>query len=208
MQGRSRDARYALLVTRIIAGQARSLRLGVPQSGTRPTSDRVREALFSSLDALEALDGARVLDLYAGSGALGLEAASRGADHVVFVERDAAAARTLRANVARVGEVLNGGAASKLEVTQRTVAAFLRGEQGRWDVIFLDPPYELSEDELTDAITHASALLSETGMLIVERSTRSPEPAWPIGVGNVREKRYGETRVWFAPRETEPTHGR
>lgn len=180
----------------------------MPQAGTRPTSDRVREALFSSLDALDALHGARVLDLYAGSGALGLEAASRGAEHVVLVERDAAATRTLRANVALVGQALMGGAASHLEVVQSTVAAFLRSEQRQWDLILLDPPYELSEDELTHAITHASALLSETGMLVVERSTRSPEPAWPIDLGNVREKRYGETRVWFASRETEPTHAR
>jgi len=192
------DARYARLVTRIIAGRARSLRLGVPKSGTRPTSDRVREALFSSLDSLNILERARVLDLYAGSGALGLEAASRGSALVALVERDAGAIGTLRTNVGLLQDALGKEAQCKFEVVKSSVAAFLGGEQREWDLIFLDPPYELSEAELTQAVAHAAGLLAADGMLVVERSVRSPQPHWPTRLTNVREKRYGETRVWFA----------
>ena len=185
-------------MTRIIAGHAGALRLGVPKSGTRPTSDRVREALFSSLSAHTQLKSARVLDLYAGSGALGLEAASRGAAFVTLVERDAGAARTLRANVALVHNTLAGRHDATIEVVQRAVATFLREERRSWDLIFLDPPYELGEEELAEDLRRSAALLNPAGLVVVERSSRSPEPSWPTDLADVREKRYGETTLWFA----------
>lgn len=158
----------------------------------------MREALFSSLSAHTPLTGARVLDLYAGSGALGLEAASRGAGFVTLVERDAGAARTLRANVALVLNTLAGRHNAAIEVVQRAVATFLGEERRSWDLVFLDPPYELGEEELSEDLRRSAALLSPAGMMVVERSSRSPEPSWPTGLADVREKRYGETTLWFA----------
>lgn len=195
-------------MTRIIAGHAQSLRLKVPKSGTRPTSDRVREAIFSALDARDALSGMRVLDLYAGSGALGLEAASRLATSVVLVERDAAATNILRENVRAMRAMLPSGNTPDISVVQSTVAAYLRSvanttieQEARFDLVFLDPPYELDELELQNTLESVSALLSEHGLVVVERSSRSPEPAWPDSLTLFREKRYGETAVWFASAE-------
>ncbi|RKT77457.1 16S rRNA (guanine966-N2)-methyltransferase [Terracoccus luteus] len=184
-------------MTRIISGVAGGRRLRTPPgSGTRPTSDRVREALFSRLEHQGLLDATAVLDLYAGSGALGLEAASRGATRVLLVEAAAKAAATARANVATVG--LPG-----VRVVTDTVERTLRGgphDGIRYDLVLLDPPYDVSEDDLAAVL----ALLVEHGWLgpdpvvVVERSTRTPQPTWPPGLELSGEKRYGETAVWFA----------
>lgn len=189
-------------VTRIISGAAGSLSLEVPKSGTRPTSDRVREAIFSSLEAIDALDGARVLDLFAGSGALGLEAASRGASTVVLVEHDANAATICKRNAKKVQSAIESkpGAQSQplVEVAKSSVKSYLSTEHRSWDIIFADPPYELSEDELGEVLKLAVRHAAADAILIVERSTRSPEPTWPDGLSAIREKRYGETLVWQA----------
>ena len=186
-------------MTRIIAGVAggRTLRTP-PGSGTRPTSDRVREALFSALDAREAVRGKRVLDLYAGSGALGLEAASRGAASVVLVESDRRAADVIARNVRDLG--LAG-----VRVVRSTVGTLLAAEprpSEAADLVLVDPPYDVDEEALAVVLRRlGAAWLAPGGLVVVERSTRSPEPTWPSGVerrGSPRK--YGETTVWFAER--------
>jgi 16S rRNA (guanine966-N2)-methyltransferase len=184
-------------VTRIISGTAggRSLRTP-PGSGTRPTSDRVREALFSRLEHRGLLDDTRVLDLYAGSGALGLEAASRGAGFVLLVEQDKRAAKVIDANirvVARPGVRL---------VTDSVERALRAGPPSgiRMDLVLIDPPYLLSEEALAAVLTQLveGHWLAADAFVVVERSSRSPQPTWPAGLELSGEKRYGETAMWFA----------
>lgn len=185
-------------MTRIISGFAGSLTLRVPRSGTRPTSDRVREAIFSALDARDVIEGARVLDLYAGSGALGLEAASRGAAEVALVERSSDAVSVCRANAARVTRAAASGSAPRITVTSQPVQAFLNAERYDWDVVFLDPPYDLGEIELGHNLVALARVLAPDAIVVVERSSRSPEPAWPDGLELDRRKDYGETALWWA----------
>lgn len=184
-------------MTRVIAGTAggRTLRTP-PGSGTRPTSERVREALFSALEARGVVRGARVLDLYAGSGALGLEAASRGAASVVLVESDRRAADVAARNARDLG--LGG-----VRVARQSVGSFLSvAPETPCDLALLDPPYGLSEDALAaDLARLAAHWLSEGAVVVVERSTRSPEPGWPEGlVPRGAPRRYGETTLWLAER--------
>jgi 16S rRNA (guanine966-N2)-methyltransferase len=171
------------------------MRLTTPTgSGTRPTSDRVREALFSRLEHLEVLVGARVVDLYAGSGALGLEAASRGAATVLLVESDRVAAKVTRENADSLGIP---GTTVRHTTVQKALAA---APAARQTLVFLDPPYELTEEDLAADL---AALvdhdwLDPEALVVVERSARSPEPAWPEALEREAERRYGETKVWFA----------
>ena len=182
-------------MTRIIAGTAGGRSLQVPRGGaTRPTSDRVREALFSSLEHTLDLDGARVLDLYAGSGALGLEAASRGAASVLLVESAAPAVAACRRTAAALG--LPG-----VQVRAAAVAAALAGEPGEpFDVALLDPPYDLPEPSLAAVLARLvdGGWLSPDAVVVVERSTRGAEPTWPSGLQRTASRRYGETVLWFA----------
>ena len=201
-------------MTRIIAGFAGSLRLAVPAFGTRPTSDRVREAIFSALSARDAIEGARVLDLYAGSGALGLEAASRGAAEVTLVEKVKQAAELCRANTAKVLASAPRDARPVIETSSQPVHAFLtsaRPPAGRsaaedddgqgpgWDLVFIDPPYELELPELTHALDALVPLLAVDAIVVLERGSRTPAPEWPIGLELERRKEYGDTAVfWLA----------
>ncbi|MFC4242751.1 16S rRNA (guanine(966)-N(2))-methyltransferase RsmD [Gryllotalpicola reticulitermitis] len=191
-------------MTRIIAGAAGRVTLAVPKAGTRPTSDRVREALFSALSARDVLTDARVLDLYAGSGALGLEALSRGAASIVLVERNGGASRVARANAGLVlralGGRLNTTEASPASVVTSPVSSYLATARGPFDLVFSDPPYELSEDETAADLTALVPLLAPGALVVVERSSRSPEPRWPEGLGAQAPKKYGETTIWFAER--------
>ena len=184
-------------MTRIIAGFAGSLRLAVPERGTRPTSDRVREAIFSALQARDALVGRRVVDLYAGSGALGLEAASRGASTVALVERNAATAQVCRDNAARVIRNAPGGAPEVVVIAQ-SVARYLTSSTDTWDVAFLDPPYELSNEDLELDLAVLAPRLAPDAILVVERGAKSPEPIWPDGIEFDRRKVYGDTALWWA----------
>jgi 16S rRNA (guanine966-N2)-methyltransferase len=185
-------------VPRIIAGFAGSLQLKVPPSGaTRPTSDRVREAVFSALDARGVLAGARVLDLYAGTGALGLEAASRGAAEVVLVDRQNAATRVGTENARRVERSAPRGAALSVRVTAQPVQAFLGGATGGWTLVFLDPPYELGAAELAHNLEALVPLLAADAVVVLERSSRDPEPAWPDGLELERRRDYGDTAVYW-----------
>ena len=183
-------------MTRIVSGSAGGRRLRTPAgSDTRPTSDRVREALFSRLDHLDVLAGARVLDLYAGSGALALEAMSRGAARALLVESDRAAVAVARSNAQALGW------SSVVEVRSESVEkALLGGTAYPVDLVFLDPPYDLAEDRLGDvlALLVAHGWLAADALVVVERSSRSPQPMWPVGLAEAGERRYGETKVWFA----------
>lgn len=188
-------------MTRIIAGYAGSLALSVPRAGTRPTSDRVREAIFSALESADAIDDARVLDLYAGSGALGLEAASRGAAVVTLVERDAAAGAICRRNAATVRAAAAKDREPRIDVVVQSAAAWLVAAVGSvWDVAFLDPPYDLPDADLGDVLAALAPLLAEDAIVVVERSARSAPPPLRGGLVLDRTKRYGETAVhWLSP---------
>jgi 16S rRNA (guanine966-N2)-methyltransferase len=187
-------------MTRIISGTAGGRRLRTPPGPTtRPTSDRVREALFSRLEHRGLLEDTRVLDLYAGSGALGLEAASRGAAEVVLVEAQRGAAAAIRANIAAVG---HPGVRLVVDTVERALGSGPPGGTP-FDLVLLDPPYDLTEESLA-AVLNALVerdWLGPDGFVVVERSTRSPQPRWPAGLELSGEKRYGETAMWFA----EPT---
>jgi 16S rRNA (guanine966-N2)-methyltransferase len=185
-------------MTRIVAGFAGSLTLSVPAKGTRPTSDQVREAMFSALDARDAVRGYRVLDLYAGSGALGLEAASRGARVVTLVENGFAAAQTCRKNAAAVQKAAPRGAQPAISVSSQAVASFLAATPDGFDLVFLDPPYDLAESELAANLSALMPLLDRDAIVVVERSSRSPEPTWPDGLELERRKDYGDTTLWYA----------
>src|SRR5450631_3233836 len=185
-------------VTRIISGLAGDRRISTPPgSGTRPTSDRVREALFSRLEHLDVVHQAKVLDLYAGSGALGLEAASRGATSVLMVESDWAAVAAVRKNIAELGLP---GVTIRAETVERVLLDGPPSHQARCDLVLADPPYDVTEEALSDVlgllVTHE--WLSEDAFVVVERSARSPEPRWPLGLDGAGERRYGETKMWFA----------
>ncbi|MEU3144780.1 MULTISPECIES: 16S rRNA (guanine(966)-N(2))-methyltransferase RsmD [unclassified Streptomyces] len=184
-------------MTRVIAGRAGGRRLGVPPgNGTRPTSDRAREGLFSTWQALLGgpLHGERVLDLYAGSGAVGLEALSRGAGHALLVEADSRAVRTVRDNVKALGlpgaEVRPG----KAEQVIRTPPP-----AEPYDVVFLDPPYAVSDDDLREILLtlRTGGWLADEALVTVERSTRGGEFAWPPGFEALRSRRYGEGTFWY-----------
>lgn len=182
-----------------MAGTAGGRRLVVPPGrGTRPTSDRVREGLFSTVTALIGdLHGMRVLDLYAGSGAVGLEALSRGAAHALLVESDARAARTLRANVKVTALV---GAEVRHAPVERALAAAPAEPYG---LVFADPPYDLPDDTLNAVLIAlvAQAWLEPGALVVIERSTRGTGPVWPPGYEPVRERRYGESTLWYGRRD-------
>ena len=185
-------------MTRIISGLAGGRRIyTLPGIGTRPTSDRVREALFSRLEHLDVVHDARVLDLYAGSGALGLEAASRGARSVLLIESDRAAAAVIRRSIA---ELSLPGVTLRTDTVERALLSGPAAVEARFNLVLADPPYNVTEqvlgDVLTLLITHR--WLSEDALVVVERSARSPEPRWPRGLVGAGERRYGETKMWFA----------
>ena len=175
-------------MTRIIAGTWGGRRLTTPRgSDTRPTSDRVREALFSSLESeLGGFVGLHVLDLYAGSGALGLEALSRGAAQVDLVESGRPAAAAIAANIAELE-----ARAARLHRT--TAERFLAACTSTYDLVLLDPPYR---DDPTDVLLGVVGVLAPNGRVVAERSTRA-EFAWPPGLTGIRDKAYGETRLWY-----------
>lgn len=185
-------------MTRIVAGSAGGRTLKVPPRGTRPTSERVREALFSRLDHMDVLTGSRVLDLFAGSGALGLEAASRGARLVDLVERSRPAAQVADANARSTGL----GDVARVHATDvRTYLSTRAGDTplgGDVDVVLLDPPYDLAEDDLTTVLVLLDPWLTPDSLVVVERSSRSPEPDWPAHLNLEERRSWGETVVWFA----------
>jgi 16S rRNA (guanine966-N2)-methyltransferase len=181
-------------VTRIVAGAAGGRRLAVPPKGTRPTAERVREALFGALEAVFDFEGIWLLDLYAGSGALGFEALSRGASGVTFIESDRQALDVLRRNAAALGlagaEVLGGTVESLVAATS----------QRAYDVILADPPYALTNDRLTEVLADLveGGWLASDGLLVLERAHRDGTPDWPAGLVPRRSRRYGDTVLHWA----------
>jgi 16S rRNA (guanine966-N2)-methyltransferase len=183
-------------MTRVIAGVAGGRRLAVPPgNGTRPTSDRAREGLFSTWESLRGtLHGARVLDLYGGSGAVGLEALSRGAEHVLLVEAEPRAARVIRENLRSLGL---GGAEVRAAKAEKVIAGPPPGRP--YDMVFLDPPYTVADDRLHEILItlRTQGWLHEGATATVERSTRGGEFRWPEGFEALRARRYGEGTLWY-----------
>ena len=158
-------------MTRIIAGEACGRSIKVPESGTRPTSDRAREGLFSSLDVR--CNDSRVLDLFAGSGALGLEAASRGAEEVVLVEHSPAAVKVIRHNIGVLKH-------PRVEVREMKASTYLAtAPRGYFDIVLADPPYEFDDvDGLLEAI---EPVLDDDAFVVIERHVDTPQTEWPEG---------------------------
>jgi len=194
-------------VTRVIAGSAGGRRLAVPPgSGTRPTSDRAREGLFSSvMSEFGDLRGIRVMDLYAGSGALGLEALSRGAASVLLVESDARAAAVIKANAATVGLP---GASVAIDRVERLLSRLPDAESG-YDLVFADPPYAVTGEAVAKVLAQlGSGWLAAGALVAVERATRSGPLDWPPGYGAGKSRRYGEATFWYGwyGSDAEPGH--
>jgi 16S rRNA (guanine966-N2)-methyltransferase len=187
-------------VARVIAGEAGGRRLAVPDGrDTRPTSDRAREGLFATVASMVgSLAGKRVLDLYAGSGAVGLEALSRGAGHVLLVEYGGRAARVIRENIEAIG--LPGAAV----IADRVERVLARGPDraprgGRYDVVFADPPYATADAEVSRVLSllTSEGWLAPGALMIVERATRSGPARWPDGFVPDRARKYGEATFWY-----------
>lgn len=177
---------------RIIAGTHKGQRLAAPRGGdTRPLTDRAKEALFSSLGP--AVAGARVLDLYAGSGSLGIEALSRGARSTVFVERNRRALEALRANLEATG--LPG------EVVADDVLRYLRRATGRFDLAFVDPPYGLSLASVEEVLDALAPLLSSGAPVVLHRRAGERAPGAPDSLELVDQRRYGDSRLWRLQKE-------
>ena len=185
-------------MTRIISGVARGRRLVVPSTGTRPTSDRVREALFSSWESsCGGLVGLRIADLYAGSGAIGLEALSRGAAHALMVERDRKTARLIEANMQVVG--CPGARVVADDVTRVVTSPPVEP----YDLIFLDPPYEVGQTVVDEILADlvGNAWLAPDAIVVIERGVRDSAVAWPVGFADPEVRKYGDTvlvsSIWY-----------
>lgn len=178
-------------MTRIIAGEARGRRLAVADGPTRPTSDRAREGLFSSLESmLGTIHGKSVLDLYAGSGALGLEALSRGASHVVMIESDRKAFIVCKENIATVG--MPGAFVHRV-----SVESYLASPGDTYDIVIADPPYAESNAKIEAMLTLLLPRLNSDAVVVVERSSRSEPFGWPEGFLADRERKYGEANLYY-----------
>jgi len=186
-------------MTRIIAGTHGGRRLIAPAGAqTRPTSDRVREAFFSALDTMVDLSGARFVDLYAGSGAVGLEALSRGASHALLVEAETPAARVIRDNIV----TLRVGTSARLITARVGQVLSAEPEGGPYDVVFADPPYAVTDDEVAD-VQHeliGNGWLGPDAVVVFERATRGAPLTWVDGITAGRSRRYGETTLWYGRR--------
>lgn len=180
---------------RVIAGTARSIRLDAPGPGTRPLADRVKQTLFAVLDP--DLQGGRFLDLFAGSGAGGIEALSRGAGHATFVERDAGAVRVIKANLERTRLAGTGRAT----VVRAEAVAWLRdrarrGDDSSYDLVLVDPPYD-DGPMLLAALEALAPLVAPGGRVVAKHFWRSPPPATVGLLASERERRFGDTALTF-----------
>lgn len=178
-------------MSRIVAGTAKGRELKVPKSGTRPTSSRVREALFSRLEHRGYVADCTYLDLFGGSGALVLEALSRGAASGVAVDAAASASRIMSENAKRTGLPLT-------VVNEKAETYLATAPAGVFDVVLIDPPYDMSEEALANVLAAIPAHLTHDGIVVVERTKRSPEPTWPDELELEDERKWGDTRVWTA----------
>lgn len=178
-------------MTRIISGIAKGRTLKVPQAGTRPTSDRVREAVFTSLNSrLGSFSDLNVLDLFAGSGAFGFEAMSRGAKNCVLVEKHPGASNIIKENAKNLN--------FDIQVKTSDVKTFLKNATVlKFDLVYIDPPYEYSNADVEEVLNLllANHYLEPQAVVVVERSARGEPFAWPSGFEEVQERSYGETLV-------------
>jgi 16S rRNA (guanine966-N2)-methyltransferase len=181
-------------MTRIIGGDFRGRSIKVPDAETRPTSSRVREAIFSSVEhAVSGLDDLRVLDLFSGSGAFGIESISRGAAEAVMIEKDLRAADTLHTNVANFG-IKNG----RVIIADAFIEVSQKSGRGKFDVVFIDPPYIFEDQDVNSLISNlvANDWLNDYALIVVERGSRS-QVQWPESVEELRKKVYGDTSIWY-----------
>ena len=189
-------------MTRIIGGTAGGRRIKAPLGdSTRPTSDRVREALFSAVDsALGSVHGLRFLDVYAGSGAVGLEARSRGAGVVTLVEHDRRTAAVIRENAKTLGFT------GIDVVTAPAARALAQPPRAPYDIVFLDPPYAVPDADVVAALEalRDHEWLGVDALVVVERSSRGPALPWPEGLRADRTRKYGETTLWYGRATSRP----
>ena len=185
-------------MTRIISGAAGSLTLKGPAKATRPTSDRVKESVFAKLESMGAIEDARVLDLYAGTGALGLEAASRGAASVTLVEKDSAAAAVCAENLKVIeASFQKQGFVCEFKLERLDAKNFASKSKSGFDLVFIDPPYELANQAVELLLVELMASLNAESVVVVERDSRSEELTLPQGLDLESRKNYGDTSVFF-----------
>lgn len=184
-------------MTRIIAGYLGSLQLKSAAKATRPTSDRVKESLFSRLEAMELIEGSVVLDLFAGTGALGFESLSRGAKSATLVEKDRAAATLLNQNATQIREAMaKANLDSKLLVYESDAKKFLGKEGISYDLVFIDPPYDFGDAALGELVSQLEPLLNPGAVIVVERSSKSKAKSFE-GFDLISDKKYGDTAVYL-----------
>ena len=185
-------------MTRIIGGIAGSRTLASPAKVTRPTSDRIRESIYNRLEALNLIEGADVLDLYAGTGALGLEAASRGCKSVMLVEQHKQALGGIITNQRMIKAALQKEELDcDIRAEGKSVASYLATFSGKFDLVFIDPPYEVSNTEVAENLVALLPHLNEDAVVVLERSSRTPIPELPVALTVTEEKSYGDTVVYW-----------
>ena len=203
-------------MSRIISGAAGGVRLvSVPGDNTRPTTGRVKESLFSKLESYDIIRGARVLDAFGGSGALGCEALSRGAASVTLLDTYPKAVAVIRKNVAavekamgRTGSGSSGATGSAARVQQSQALTYVKSASGPWDLVFVDPPYAMPNEQGSELLEALTPKLAEGAVVVVERSSRDPEPVWGEGLYCFSTRQHGETVLYYVePDEVEEQAG-
>ena len=203
-------------MSRIISGAAGGVRLtSVPGDNTRPTTDRVKESLFSKLESYDIIRGARVLDAFGGSGALGCEALSRGAASVTLLDTYPKAVAVIRKNLAAVEKAMgctgsgpSGATGSVAHVQQSQALTYVKSASGPWDLVFVDPPYAVPNEQVSELLEELTSKLAEGAVIVVERSSRDPEPVWGEGLYCFSTRQHGETVLYYVePDEVEEQAG-
>ena len=203
-------------MSRIISGAAGGVRLAsVPGDNTRPTTDRVKESLFSKLESYDIIRGARVLDAFGGSGALGCEALSRGAASVTLLDTYPKAVAVIRKNVAavekamgRTGSGSSSATGSVARVQQSQALTYVKSASGPWDLVFVDPPYAMPNEQVSELLEALTPKLAEGAVVVVERSSRDAEPVWGEGLYCFSTRQHGETVLYYVePDEVEEQTG-
>ena len=196
-------------MSRIISGAAGGVRLAsVPGDNTRPTTDRVKESLFSKLESYDIIRDARVLDAFGGSGALGCEALSRGAASVTLLDIYPKAVAVIRKNVAAVEKAMGRTGSSSTRVQQSQALTYVKSASGPWDLVFVDPPYAMPNEQVSELLEALTPKLAEGAVVVVERSSRDPEPVWGESLYCFSTRQHGETVLYYVePDEVEEQAG-